>query len=777
MLDLIIFTKILDKNRIIWYIYSGKRKKSKDAEPFEVPESLEPGSPKSGEVGTMKEPMKGRLITEQLIKSESPREEEKALRKTGKKIFLPVFLFIFILLNSSAFSDDQQSQQSVTPTIIDDTTIIQTATATETPILSNTPTATLTSTPQFIITITNDKSGSAALGDTVHFTIYYSLIGTYYIPNAYLNIYTINNAANKSGYLIGTPVPTPLDIFNVQQPYIAWNVGPPDTLINNINGQLDFYYKITSTANANYQFYAYWNDGKTHGGAYSPNLVIITQTTTPTCTSTDIESPTPTSSISGTLTGTPTNTPTWTLTDSETSTHTPSVTATVTPTNILTEALTFTATQTNTPTWTLTDSETLTYTASATTTATPTNTLTEAPTFTATQTNTPTWTLTDSETPTYTVSATTTAATTNTLTEVPTFTATQTNTPIWTLTGSPSFTITDTVSATATKIAIFTPTITPVNTEQPNLCLIAKYIDENDKRKENGVNGQIILTNCSKKDIDLSRVSLRYCCDSGNYPGEEITVSIKGIKSNRISENNDWGNIKKRNDKKFEFKDKDEDSIKECIKTSIAKINSNTEMFEIIFKQCAGEIKQGEEITLIVFMEIKGDNMHGQPSGHPVAGCNSCKGQEKISIYVDGYPIQDEEPTYATPTCIVTHACIATPVRELLKESEVINKTMPEAILTQPDEKNVYNYPNPCNGTTTIRFPLTEPQNVMITISDASGRMVWEKELTSFDTTACINHIKWQGVNDTGREVSNGVYILKLILKDRVITKKIAVIR
>ncbi|MCX8092852.1 MAG: FG-GAP-like repeat-containing protein [Candidatus Goldbacteria bacterium] len=92
-------------------------------------------------------------------------------------------------------------------------------------------------------------------------------------------------------------------------------------------------------------------------------------------------------------------------------------------------------------------------------------------------------------------------------------------------------------------------------------------------------------------------------------------------------------------------------------------------------------------------------------------------------------------------------------------------------------DKNVYNYPNPCSDKTTIKFSLDKSAEVKIIITDASGKQVWHKTLTSSETRPGINNIEWNLVNDSGAVVSNGVYILKVISGDVVVNKKIAVVK
>ena len=153
----------------------------------------------------------------------------------------------------------------------------------------------------------------------------------------------------------------------------------------------------------------------------SPKLY-VTQTPTPTQTSTPTQTPTPTP----TQTGTPTQTPTQTSTRTQTPTQTPTNTATPTQTS------TQTPTQTPTPTGTSTGTPTQT--------CTPTNTISPTQSPTSNPTPTPTPSITATVTPSITVSPSPTITQTTTISVTPsiTNTATNTQTPSRTPTNTPT---------------------------------------------------------------------------------------------------------------------------------------------------------------------------------------------------------------------------------------------------------------------------------------------------------------------------------------------------
>jgi hypothetical protein len=69
-------------------------------------------------------------------------------------------------------------------------------------------------------------------------------------------------------------------------------------------------------------------------------------------------------------------------------------------------------------------------------------------------------------------------------------------------------------------------------------------------------------------------------------------------------------------------------------------------------------------------------------------------------------------------------------------------------------------YPNPANPLTTVRFSLTEPAEVRITVFNILGQAV--KTLTDKSFAAGLWEIPWQGDNSQGQPVASGMYIITL---------------
>jgi hypothetical protein len=92
-------------------------------------------------------------------------------------------------------------------------------------------------------------------------------------------------------------------------------------------------------------------------------------------------------------------------------------------------------------------------------------------------------------------------------------------------------------------------------------------------------------------------------------------------------------------------------------------------------------------------------------------------------------------------------------------------------------EKDVYSYPNPSQGDTTIRFTLAMPEDIYLAIMDINGNRVWTHVVKTGDTKEGINKIDWKGLNDNNQQIANGVYLFIIQAGNKTVKKKIAIIR
>ena len=85
------------------------------------------------------------------------------------------------------------------------------------------------------------------------------------------------------------------------------------------------------------------------------------------------------------------------------------------------------------------------------------------------------------------------------------------------------------------------------------------------------------------------------------------------------------------------------------------------------------------------------------------------------------------------------------------------------------------NYPNPFNPETTIKFDIVNDESVELVVFDLNGRKV--KTLINTTLSAVTHEAKWQGRNDSGRDVVSGVYLYQLRVDDRITLKKMTLVR
>ncbi len=85
------------------------------------------------------------------------------------------------------------------------------------------------------------------------------------------------------------------------------------------------------------------------------------------------------------------------------------------------------------------------------------------------------------------------------------------------------------------------------------------------------------------------------------------------------------------------------------------------------------------------------------------------------------------------------------------------------------------NHPNPFRSSTTVAFTLERPADVLLAIYDIAGHRV--RTLESGRRTAGDHELSWDGRNETGRDVANGIYFMKLEAGDQVAVSKVNVLK
>ncbi|RMF60671.1 MAG: T9SS C-terminal target domain-containing protein, partial [Calditrichaeota bacterium] len=86
-----------------------------------------------------------------------------------------------------------------------------------------------------------------------------------------------------------------------------------------------------------------------------------------------------------------------------------------------------------------------------------------------------------------------------------------------------------------------------------------------------------------------------------------------------------------------------------------------------------------------------------------------------------------------------------------------------------------HNYPNPFNPSTSIPFTIHTISEVSLKIYDLTGREI--KTLLHRKLTPGNYVVKWGGIDETGRAVSSGVYFYRLKVNDKVLTRKMVLVK
>ncbi len=94
----------------------------------------------------------------------------------------------------------------------------------------------------------------------------------------------------------------------------------------------------------------------------------------------------------------------------------------------------------------------------------------------------------------------------------------------------------------------------------------------------------------------------------------------------------------------------------------------------------------------------------------------------------------------------------------------------------------VYNYPNPMKDETYFTFKLTTiPKEFFIKIYTIAGRLIREISIPKTDLRHDFNRIYWDGKDQDGDSIANGVYFARFIMKaddkNEIVTQKIAVVK
>lgn len=104
----------------------------------------------------------------------------------------------------------------------------------------------------------------------------------------------------------------------------------------------------------------------------------------------------------------------------------------------------------------------------------------------------------------------------------------------------------------------------------------------------------------------------------------------------------------------------------------------------------------------------------------------------------------------------------------LLTDVEEVPSTPQEFSLAQ-------NYPNPFNGSTSIRFSLKEAGDASLSVFDLLGRRV--RVLQSGMLVPGEYTFTWDGTDESGADVTSGVYFYRLQNAEQILTKRMVMLK
>jgi hypothetical protein len=107
-------------------------------------------------------------------------------------------------------------------------------------------------------------------------------------------------------------------------------------------------------------------------------------------------------------------------------------------------------------------------------------------------------------------------------------------------------------------------------------------------------------------------------------------------------------------------------------------------------------------------------------------------------------------------------------IDELFMNPTEVSDVMTRSELAQP-------MPNPFNPTTTLTYTLVHSDDVELAVYDVSGRLV--KMLESGPHGPGEHSTVWMGRDESGRELSSGVYFVRLLTGDTVVVRKMVMVK
>ena len=89
--------------------------------------------------------------------------------------------------------------------------------------------------------------------------------------------------------------------------------------------------------------------------------------------------------------------------------------------------------------------------------------------------------------------------------------------------------------------------------------------------------------------------------------------------------------------------------------------------------------------------------------------------------------------------------------------------------------KLIGNYPNPFNPSTKIIFNVYEKSDIIVSVYNLSGQVVWRQALSNAKTG--LHSIIWNGKTSEGKSLVSGIYIYRIESKNNSILGKMSLLK
>lgn len=150
-----------------------------------------------------------------------------------------------------------------------------------------------------------------------------------------------------------------------------------------------------------------------------------------------------------------------------------------------------------------------------------------------------------------------------------------------------------------------------------------------------------------------------------------------------------------------------------------------------------------------------------------------------IEFFFDDPATQGEERSYVfAPDIGIVKKQVAL-LNQLLVSAQVDRKAVVRVKRTKTNIVTGYslsqNYPNPFNATTFIKFALPQASSVFLDIFNIRGNKI--RSLVAGQQSPGEYIVLWDGMDDAGQIVSNGIYTYRLLTDDFVDIKRLVLLR